>query len=145
MPVVAAAALAGCAVLGTYMPVVEQFGVYKLDINQGNYLSQDQVDRLKVGQTKQQVRAILGTPLVVSAFRRISGTTSTSSSGRAGRSSTAISPCTSSTTSSRGGRATRCRRRWPRSTARRRRSRCRREPSASDKGFFGWFLDIFRK
>ena len=61
--------LAGCATLGTYMPVVEQFGVYKLDINQGNYLSQDKVDKLKVGQTKQQVRAILGTPLIVSTFR----------------------------------------------------------------------------
>ena len=51
------------------MPVVEQFGVYKLDINQGNYLAQDQVDRLRVGLTKQQTRAILGTPLITSAFR----------------------------------------------------------------------------
>jgi len=66
---VAAATLAGCQVLGTYMPTIEQFGVYKLDINQGNYLAQDQVDRLKAGQTQQQVRAILGTPLLVSAFR----------------------------------------------------------------------------
>lgn len=67
----AAVALAtgGCQVLGTYMPVIEQFGVYKLDINQGNYIAQDQVDRLKTGQSKQQVRAILGTPLVVSVFR----------------------------------------------------------------------------
>ena len=51
------------------MPVVEQVGVYKIDINQGNYLAQDQVDRLKVGQTQQQVRAILGTPLMASTFR----------------------------------------------------------------------------
>ena len=40
-----------------------------LDINQGNYLSQDMVDKLKVGQTKAQVRQQLGTPLVVSLFR----------------------------------------------------------------------------
>ena len=51
------------------MPMIEQFGVYKLDINQGNYLSQDMVDKLKVGQTRPQVRTILGTPLVTSAFR----------------------------------------------------------------------------
>jgi len=61
--------LAGCATLGTYMPAIEQFGIYKLDINQGNFLAQDQVDRLKVGQTRQQVRSILGTSLVMSPFR----------------------------------------------------------------------------
>jgi outer membrane protein assembly factor BamE len=65
----AAAALCGCTALGTYMPAIEQLGIYKLDINQGNYLAQDQVDKLKVGQTPQQVRSILGTPLIMSAFR----------------------------------------------------------------------------
>ena len=65
----AGAMLAGCTMLSTYMPTIEQFGIYKLDINQGNYLAQDQVDRLKVGQTRQQVRSILGTPLVTSPFR----------------------------------------------------------------------------
>ena len=63
----------GCAQLttpiDTWFPLITQFGVYKLDINQGNFLSQDMVDRLKVGQTKQQVRLALGTPLVASAFR----------------------------------------------------------------------------
>jgi outer membrane protein assembly factor BamE len=47
---------------------VRNFGVYKLDINQGNYLTQDMVERLKVGQTRQQVRQALGTPLLTSAF-----------------------------------------------------------------------------
>jgi outer membrane protein assembly factor BamE len=65
-------ALAGCAAItepfDTYLPLITQFGVYRLDINQGNYLSQDMVDRLKVGQTKQQVRLSLGTPLINSAF-----------------------------------------------------------------------------
>jgi outer membrane protein assembly factor BamE len=65
----AAALAAGCQTLETYMPVVQQLGVYKIDINQGNYLSQDMVDRLQVGMSKQQVRATLGTPLVTSAFR----------------------------------------------------------------------------
>jgi len=73
---VLAAALAGCSTqnsftktLDYYVPIITQFGVYKLDINQGNYLSQDMVDKLKEGQTKAQVRATLGTPLVTSAFR----------------------------------------------------------------------------
>jgi outer membrane protein assembly factor BamE len=64
-----AASLAGCSTLETYMPVVSQLGVYKIDVNQGNYLSQDMVDKLKVGMTKPQVRTVLGTPLVNSAFR----------------------------------------------------------------------------
>ena len=50
------------------MPVVQSIGVYRIDVNQGNYLSQDMVDKLKVGLTKQQVRIVLGTPLVTSAF-----------------------------------------------------------------------------
>lgn len=53
----------------TYLPIITQFGVYRLDINQGNFLSQDMVDRLKVGQTRQQVRLALGTPLVMTVFR----------------------------------------------------------------------------
>lgn len=69
-------ALGGCAqnnaftkTIDDYIPIITQFGVYKLDINQGNYLSQDMVDKLKEGQTKAQVRATLGTPLITSAFR----------------------------------------------------------------------------
>ena len=47
---------------------VSSLGVYKLDINQGNYISSDQVERLKVGQTRQQVRQVLGTPLLTDPF-----------------------------------------------------------------------------
>jgi outer membrane protein assembly factor BamE len=61
--------LGGCQAMDTYVPLITQFGVYRLDINQGNYLSQDMVDKLKVGMTKTQVRTVLGTPLVSSAFR----------------------------------------------------------------------------
>ena len=60
---------AGCATIDTYAPTLRSFGVYKLDINQGNFISQDMVDKLRVGQTRQQVKLILGTPLIVSAFR----------------------------------------------------------------------------
>jgi outer membrane protein assembly factor BamE len=71
--VAAIAMLGGCASItapfDNYLPLITQFGVYKLDINQGNLISQDMVDRLKVGQTRSQVRLALGTPLVMSAFR----------------------------------------------------------------------------
>jgi outer membrane protein assembly factor BamE len=69
VPVLAVALVAGCTTMETSFPLLRSLGVYKLDINQGNYLSQDVVDKLKVGQTKQQVRFLLGTPLLVSAFR----------------------------------------------------------------------------
>ena len=67
--VIAALLVAGCATIDTYAPTLRSFGVYKLDVNQGNFLSQDMVDKLRVGQTKQQVRLVLGTPLIVSVFR----------------------------------------------------------------------------
>ena len=70
---VAAFAVAGCSTVtgrfDTWMPYISQFGVYKIDVNQGNFISQDMVDKLKEGQTKQQVRIILGTPLIASVFR----------------------------------------------------------------------------
>jgi outer membrane protein assembly factor BamE (lipoprotein component of BamABCDE complex) len=44
--------------------------VYKMEINQGNYVTQDMVDRLKEGQTRQQVKFILGTPVTESVFHR---------------------------------------------------------------------------
>ena len=60
---------AGCSTIDTYAPTLRTFGVYKLDINQGNYISQDQVDKLRVGQTRQQVKLVMGTPLIESVFR----------------------------------------------------------------------------
>ena len=41
---------------------------YRMDIQQGNYISQDMVSQLKVGMTKEQVRYVLGTPLVADIF-----------------------------------------------------------------------------
>ncbi len=59
--------LGGCATLTDY-DVLYHVGVYKLDVNQGNYITSDQVDKLKVGQTRQQVRLVLGTPLLTDPF-----------------------------------------------------------------------------
>ena len=59
-------------------------GVYKLDINQGNYLTQDMVDKLKEGQTRAQVRVdprhAARSP---ARSATTAGTTSTSSRARA--------------------------------------------------------------
>lgn len=43
---------------------------YKIDVQQGNVLSQEMVAQLKPGQTRDQVRFILGTPLVADIFHQ---------------------------------------------------------------------------
>ena len=42
--------------------------VYKMSIQQGNYLVADSVSQLKEGMTRSQVRFLLGTPMVPMAF-----------------------------------------------------------------------------
>ena len=42
--------------------------VYKMDVQQGNYLEGKAVDQLQVGMTRTQVRYLLGTPLVPDCF-----------------------------------------------------------------------------
>ena len=51
-------ALAGCS-----FP-----GVYKIDIQQGNVVTQDMVDQLRPGMTRRQVRFIMGSPLITDTF-----------------------------------------------------------------------------
>jgi len=41
---------------------------YKMDIRQGNYVTPEMREKLKVGMTKQQVRYVLGTPVVSDVF-----------------------------------------------------------------------------
>lgn len=55
--------LAGCS--ASTIPL----SPHKIDIQQGNYVTQDMVDKLKPGMTRAQVRFALGTPLVVDLFR----------------------------------------------------------------------------
>ena len=42
--------------------------IYKLDIQQGNLVTQESVSKLKKGMTKSEVRNTLGTPLLMDAF-----------------------------------------------------------------------------
>ena len=45
-------------------------GVYKINVEQGNIITQDMVDQLKPGMTGRQVRFILGTPLLADSFNQ---------------------------------------------------------------------------
>lgn len=42
---------------------------YRIDVRQGNYVDQEMVAQLRKGMTREQVRFVLGTPLVVDMFR----------------------------------------------------------------------------
>src|SRR5688500_16850689 len=42
--------------------------VYRIDIQQGNFLEAKDIDRVAVGMTRIQVRALLGTPMVADPF-----------------------------------------------------------------------------
>jgi outer membrane protein assembly factor BamE len=53
--------LAGCGSLG--FP-----GVYRINVEQGNIITQDMIDQLKPGMTRRQVRFVLGTPLLEDPF-----------------------------------------------------------------------------
>lgn len=49
--------LSGCSVLEKL--------VYRIDINQGNYVEEQAVAQLKQGMSKEQVRFVLGSPMLV--------------------------------------------------------------------------------
>jgi outer membrane protein assembly factor BamE len=46
------------------------FSPYRPDIQQGNFVSQEMLNQLKVGQTRDQVRFILGSPLLNDVFHQ---------------------------------------------------------------------------
>ena len=45
-------------------------GVYRIDVEQGNIVTQEIADQLQPGMSRRQVRFILGTPLVEDTFNR---------------------------------------------------------------------------
>ena len=69
LAILAGAAAGGCAsfdnvsnrLVGTITP-------YRVEVVQGNFVSKEQVEAIKPGMSRQQVRDILGTPLVTSIF-----------------------------------------------------------------------------
>lgn len=59
------ALLAGCS----NIPMLPSLQPHKIDIQQGNYVTQDMIAKLKPGMSRSQVRFALGTPLLVDPFR----------------------------------------------------------------------------
>lgn len=56
-----ALALGGCGGTSPLKP-------YRMEIQQGNHLSQEKVSQLRRGMTKDQVRFLIGTPLLTDMF-----------------------------------------------------------------------------
>ena len=50
------------------MPSLPGLSAHKVEVQQGNYVTQDMIEKLKPGMTKSQVRFALGTPLVTDPF-----------------------------------------------------------------------------
>ena len=50
------------------VPRIPGITPYKPDIQQGNYISQELVSQVKPGMTREQVRFLLGTPLLTDIF-----------------------------------------------------------------------------
>ncbi|MFN0163021.1 MAG: outer membrane protein assembly factor BamE [Burkholderiales bacterium] len=61
--------LAGCATDSNTRRFVPNIVTpYRMDIQQGNFVTPDMVQKLSAGQTRDQVRFILGTPLITDVF-----------------------------------------------------------------------------
>ncbi len=66
--IVAVSLLAGCASSGFSLPKIPGIEAHRMEIQQGNYVTQEMIAKLQPGMTRDQVRFVLGTPLVADAF-----------------------------------------------------------------------------
>ena len=65
----ACAALAACSSMSsTAANPVNWLTPYRVDVIQGNFISKEQVEQLRPGMSRDEVKALLGTPLVTSLF-----------------------------------------------------------------------------
>ena len=58
--------VAGCQ--GGIVPTMFSLTAYRMDIQQGNVVTQEMVSKLQPGMTRSQVRFVLGTPLLTDIF-----------------------------------------------------------------------------
>ena len=72
LTVISCVLMAGCSSISSLnassINPVRWITPYKVDVIQGNFISKEQVDFLKVGMTRAQVKDVLGTPLLTSLF-----------------------------------------------------------------------------
>ena len=68
--VVACAVLGGCGTSMSRSTInpVNWITPYKVDVIQGNFVSKEQVAQLRVGMSRDEAKAVLGTPLMTSLF-----------------------------------------------------------------------------
>jgi outer membrane protein assembly factor BamE len=59
-----------CALLGSISCLLASGCVYRINIQQGNFLNQSAVETIKPGMTRSQVRYLLGTPMVADTFNK---------------------------------------------------------------------------
>lgn len=64
--IIASLLLASCSEMSA--PKLTSLTPHKIEIRQGNLISPEMRERLKVGMTRPQVRSVLGTPLVSDPF-----------------------------------------------------------------------------
>lgn len=64
----AALALGACSNLTQQRDLTSVLKPYRIDVIQGNFVSREMADELKPGMSKDQVRAVLGTPLLDDIF-----------------------------------------------------------------------------
>ena len=62
----AVVALAGCGSVRSWVPPILQ--PYRPDVQQGNVVTQEMVEQLRQGMTRDQVRFLLGSPMLSSVF-----------------------------------------------------------------------------
>jgi outer membrane protein assembly factor BamE len=56
--------------LALTMSLLASACVYRINIQQGNFLDQAAVEQVKAGMTRSQVRYLLGTPMVADTFNK---------------------------------------------------------------------------
>ena len=59
---------AGCSSWNSEDAVLGLLSPYRVDLQQGNVVTQDQIERIKPGMHRLQVRDVLGTPLLTDTF-----------------------------------------------------------------------------
>jgi outer membrane protein assembly factor BamE len=58
----------GCSISQLKLPELKIPRVYKLSVQQGNVITQEMVDRLKPGMTRNQVEFVMGKPVLSDPF-----------------------------------------------------------------------------
>lgn len=58
------------AILSILCFVLPACSIHQLDVQQGNVITKEMTEKLKIGMDKEQVKFILGTPLIIDPFHK---------------------------------------------------------------------------